>query len=517
VEKTVMALARWTRIAVALGLLILPIWVAVTMLGRIAYPFELEWMEGGSWQHILRLQAGQPLYAAPALDFTPFLYPPLYYWVAAKVMAILPSDTPLLAMRLVSVLALFAIWCILYAWVRAKSPTASKVFALAAVALHASTFKASGFFFDTARVDTLALALMLASVWRWDACQHAIPRHRWRVELQAMLLGCAAIATKQTLLPMVLVAGFLAAGSLPRRLVRSGLFLAALALTYFLIQKKFGDHFFFYAFTLPSSHRYLWPQAWSLLWNDFFLPFFPCHLLGMSALLWWAQNLHRQGGLPAWAQFLKRESIPLGVAATAFVFSWLGRLHTGGYLNVWMPWHALWSLELALLSQAAWTFATHIRTPSRLRWVLAMALLVALACGQVLLSGYRLSWQIPSAADKQAGRELVQRIQAHPHPLWIPGHPYLLGLAHKPMHGHRMAWEDVLRSGLPEAEPLRQALLVPQRDPRISWLLDSPDITEEGSWVASPPKLTEAWLPEQRVFYPVTGERLRPAYLFLRP
>src|SRR5512137_1418869 len=60
----------------------LSIWVFVVLarafLLRASYPLDLEWMEGGTLTHALRLGRGQPLYAEPSVDFVSFLYTPLY-------------------------------------------------------------------------------------------------------------------------------------------------------------------------------------------------------------------------------------------------------------------------------------------------------------------------------------------------------------------------------------------------------------------------------------------------------
>ncbi len=41
---------------------------------RIRYPFELEWMEGGSLLQLLRMLQGEKLYVAPTLEYVPFIY-----------------------------------------------------------------------------------------------------------------------------------------------------------------------------------------------------------------------------------------------------------------------------------------------------------------------------------------------------------------------------------------------------------------------------------------------------------
>ena len=50
---------------------------------RARYPFELEWMEGGVLDHVRVVLSGQPLYRAPSVEFTPFIYTPFYYAVCA--------------------------------------------------------------------------------------------------------------------------------------------------------------------------------------------------------------------------------------------------------------------------------------------------------------------------------------------------------------------------------------------------------------------------------------------------
>ena len=58
-------------LALAIGLVYVAVFLLVA-LGRIGYPFELEWMEGGAIAHVQRILAGQALYVPPSLDFVPF-------------------------------------------------------------------------------------------------------------------------------------------------------------------------------------------------------------------------------------------------------------------------------------------------------------------------------------------------------------------------------------------------------------------------------------------------------------
>src|ERR1700681_2233850 len=73
---------------------------AVTGLLRAIFPFPLDGLEGGALQEVARIRAGLPIYVAPTLDYVPFIYGPLYYYVSALVAMVVRSD--LLALRLVS-------------------------------------------------------------------------------------------------------------------------------------------------------------------------------------------------------------------------------------------------------------------------------------------------------------------------------------------------------------------------------------------------------------------------------
>src|SRR4051812_14274895 len=48
---------------------------------RFAFPYDLEWMEGGMLAHSLRLAHGEPIYSPPSVDFIPYLYTPGYPWL----------------------------------------------------------------------------------------------------------------------------------------------------------------------------------------------------------------------------------------------------------------------------------------------------------------------------------------------------------------------------------------------------------------------------------------------------
>ena len=97
-------------ILLAMAVLYIGVYVTVACL-RMRYPYELEWMEGAAVDHVRWILSGRPLYVEPSLEFTPFIYTPLYFYLAAAVSKVL--GVGFLPLRLVSFLAsLGCLWLI---------------------------------------------------------------------------------------------------------------------------------------------------------------------------------------------------------------------------------------------------------------------------------------------------------------------------------------------------------------------------------------------------------------------
>jgi hypothetical protein len=130
---------------------------------RVAFPLDLEWMEGGVLVHAQRVAHGQPLYVKPSLDFIPFLYTPFYYVVLAALSKVAPLGYALA--RTVSLLSFAGALALLVAGALRESPRARLPRLLAALVGVAGAgavtagFEFSGGFFDLARSDSLLLLL----------------------------------------------------------------------------------------------------------------------------------------------------------------------------------------------------------------------------------------------------------------------------------------------------------------------------------------------------------------------
>ena len=109
-------------------------------LGRLGYPYELEWMEGGMHEHVRRILAGEPIYARPSLEFTAYIYPPFYYLASAIGTKLIGAGLP--ALRMVSLLSALGIFGVIFLIV--KRETRSIFPGLVSAGLFAACFRAGG-------------------------------------------------------------------------------------------------------------------------------------------------------------------------------------------------------------------------------------------------------------------------------------------------------------------------------------------------------------------------------------
>jgi hypothetical protein len=406
------------------------LWVA---LHRVGYPYELDWMEGGSVELAGRVLGGHSLYAAPSVTFVGWTYPPLYYWLAGALAKLIGLG--FLPLRVISLAAsLAAMATLAYTVLR---ETGNRTGALVAAGLFAATFRISGAWFDTGRVDSLFLALTLI----------AVARARWarnpRDGLVLGLLAFFAFFTKQTaLLALAPVLVYLTIAR-PRVGIPAILTLTALILASTLaLNAATGGWYGYYVFT-ELLHQGVAQPLWLGFWREDIL-----------RQLWPLVALILAGALAA-RRRPTRDSPALfyALAAAGLLGSaWVSRLHTGGYLNVLLPAYAAVAL-LAGLTYGAVANANTKRSGTTTTLAAAAVLL------QLALLVYPIPEQIPTAADGTAGAQLIARLRALPGPVIVLRHPWYATLAGKGTFAQEEAIGDVLRSASTKgSRPLNASL-----------------------------------------------------------
>lgn len=404
------ALADAPAVVASLGILAL---FAYTVAGRLLFPYDLEWMEGGMMVHAWRVLEGLPLYVEPSPDFVPFIYPPLYHWAVAGLGAVFGLDYPVARGLSVAGTLVAAV----LAGVAARREGASWSLAVVAAGLYLSTYEDSGAFFDLARIDGLFMALttgaLVAGREKW-----------WRT---AGLLLTLAYATKHSAaifgLPIVLWAwrwhGLAAARTFALwSVVPAVLFTGAVMLE--------GDGLFLtYLLGVPGAHPMHGERLAWLTHKELFLAL---PLTTVAAVVW--PVVWKRGG----GRFSEGSVYWTAMVVLAWWLSALMRAHHGGFTNVLMP--GAWGLSLAGV------LALHHLRARVPHWGVVAATSVLIA-GQL----YKESWDpdrlMADADDWAAGDALVEVLREEPGPVLSPWAPWTAMKAGHPASFHLIGVWDL--------------------------------------------------------------------------
>lgn len=414
---------RTLLLITALLYAVLFVYVAYT---RILYPQEIKWMEGGILDQVLRVLEGRHIYAEPSWQFASYLYTPLYYYLSAAVSFF--SGENFVAMRLVSTASslLTALLIGLIVHREAGSRTAAWI---AGCAFLAAT-RFTDFYLDAGRADPLFLALALSYVW--------FARYHLTLagQLTAAVLGTLALLTKQTaVIACVPIALFMFAsmrGGIRYIVPVTGVTLASLALLTLYISSD--GWFAYYAFELPSEHRYQWEIFPRLLYSQFLTNYAGVILLAIAAVAlapadWWRRQ--------TFASLLF-----LTLAAAAF----LPYMHTGSAPNVLLPLQAgcaiLLGISLAKLEQHR-------------GYVIALVV----AWLQFAAFFYLPADTLPNRINENRAKQLVACMAAFPKPVLNTRTGFLWRQAGTEPAIHEPAAADIFRTGASEENAAMRAAL----------------------------------------------------------
>jgi 4-amino-4-deoxy-L-arabinose transferase-like glycosyltransferase len=474
---------RWALLALALAFVATYLAIAPA---RIAYPFELEWMEGACVDHVRRVLAGQPLYVAPSVDFVPFVYPPLYFWLSAALAKL--TGIGFLPLRLLSFVSSLGCFALIFLMVRKQ--TRSALAGIAGAGLFAACYPISGFWYDIARVDMLSLVLLLGAI-------HLVQLdRRWPFHLLAGVLLAVAFLAKQialaAALPVMLFALIFQRG---RGLVFTATSLMLSAASALVLDHVSGGWYRYYVFDLPRQHE-IDAAAAVGFWTSDMLAAVP---IGLALAILGVARMWRTD---------RRSALLWGAVLIGAVgASWTGRAHSGGYNNVLIPGYAAISIVFALGVQAA----TQSANPRR---GLLLSAVYLLCIAQFLRLAYDPRQQLPTAADRRAGEDLVAAMRAIPGDIYLPYHGYLPTLAGKRSYAHAMAIWDVARGRNERATAkLLSEITGAIRQQRFAAVIVDTEVFAQ-------PDLENYYslhpiLFEDDVLYPVTGLRTRPKWLYL--
>ncbi|MFT5681390.1 MAG: hypothetical protein ACI8RZ_002296 [Myxococcota bacterium] len=486
--------ARWPKLLAELPQVVLAVAVGVllwqTFLGRVGYPYDLEWMEGGMLLHGLRVMEGQALYVEPTPGFIPFIYPPLYSWMLGGLGEIFGLDYAL--GRTISLVGSLIAAAGLIAAVAGERM--GVLLGIGAAGLFLSGYDEAGSFYDLVRTDGVLMGLL---AWSLVAA-----RHGW-LRTAGLLLTGAYLAKHSVAILGLSILYWLWRSTDRASAIRFVAWSVTPALLVTGAVQLSGDGLFLtYLLGVPSRHPFVFGRFLPGAERELFVTMpLTLGLAGLTAAVWLARSritrLHCTprpigGGLSYWL-------IQGGVLV---LLSAVMRGHQGGYVNVLIPgmWAgALWSALAVGRIREEWPM---------LPVTAATSLLIA---GQLWLGRWDPAPLTPTAADVAAGDALIERIAELDGEVLAPQFPWYPVLAGKASYFHLIALWDINHTGGPLVEgtdSIKQAMA----DKHWAAVLTADSKLELGF---KDHYRRQSTIQTGSAMRPVTGWRVRPRYLYV--
>jgi len=368
-----------------------------TALPRVAYPYDLDFIEDSMMMQAWRFAQGQPIYLAPNADFNPHVYMPLHTLLSGIILKV--TGLALAPLRLLSLVATLGTAGLIF-WI-ARRESGETWLGWLCAGLYLGGYRLTGFWYDLVRVDAL---FVLCSLGALAASFYA--RTTRHLLLAAVLTALAFFAKQSGLLIGVGVGGWLWWRFGHRVLLFGITYLVLVALPLSVLYILTDGWFFLHTFEIASSNPTELGRILHYVWAEL-----GGGMLGLSLMA--LAGLFHEARSARWA-LLQAQPWWLGIGLAA-VISGTVRASVGGNLNNLMLVYALLCLAPALLFKV---------------WPRAEPALLALAIAQFALGVYYPPRYIPTVAMRASGDQLIQRIAnteghvltlMHPYYTWLAG------------------------------------------------------------------------------------------------
>jgi len=380
-------------------------------------------MESGMMTSVWRIAHGSPLYSAPSMEWVPFLYAPLFFYLSAALSRV--TGLGYSTLRLVSILATLGSFGTIYAIVFRE--TRRHAAALISVGLFACLYDFCLGWYDIGRVDALSVFLFLLALYAT----------RWTNPIIAAFLWLLAFHSKQTFLPFGILA-FVPLWRAPRRmLIGMGTFGLLAWISVRALNHASSGWYSHYAFGTARELVFVPRSAILFLPLDIVQP-----LPIVVIIILIATILHPPDLRSSKTAFFGFMTVLL-LGAIGFV-----RAHGGANINAVIPGYAWLSIlaGLAVHRILNWLPGTSANLSPRNIQLASMALWLAL-CTQLVAHVYQPGRWVPQRASLAYRNALFDAVRSTPGDVWLANHSYDGILAGKPMHPEMDALDAVL--GLP--------------------------------------------------------------------
>jgi hypothetical protein len=401
-------------------------------LQRISSPLLLEWMEGGSLQMMHRILSGKPLYGPPSVEFVPYTYTPLYFYLSALFSTVVGAD--LLPLRLLSFVA--SLCAFLFTFLIVRGETGSSLGSLAAVGLFAGSYAVNGNWFDLARIDSLCVALLLAGAWL------GLRERRAATLILGGLFLALSFFTKQVTL---VVMGPLMLALLIRHRTTGLLFVSSALLTIAVgciaLDAMYDGWFLFYTLDSPRAR---WQSNLSgiHLARATLLEFLPIFMISLAVSAPAAWRLVRR-------PTRKGISFLLVISGLFLAAAW-GRIESINFLNSSIPAHLGMALLFGFAVGSYCQRSPGVRTPLIITATFALQLTVFAAL---------LGPLIPTDRERANASDYADFLSSLAKPVYLPDQGYVQTLGPTNSFAHSIGMMDLMMGGTSSTiEPFRREM-----------------------------------------------------------
>jgi hypothetical protein len=419
---------RWLQRALAAASIGFMALFLYTALRRIHYPFSFDQVEGGMVTSVWRIAHGLPLYVKPSQSFVPYLYAPLFFYLAAAATKL--TGVGYAALRLVSILGTLGCFAVIFAIVYAE--TRSRLAAIAGAGFYAACYVPLQAWFDIGRVDSLFVFLLLLAIY----CTRRGPI------LLAVVVWLIAFQVKQTVLPiavLVVCAGW----QRPRRMaIGLAALLAGMGASVLIANRLTQGWYSYYLFGTTKGLSWLLRPAILYVPTDLLQPFGLGALILLACLCFAPPRLRSSS-----TQFY------LIVSFSIYASIWYLRAHGGSAVNTLMPAYA-WSA--VLFGTAIGRFNQWLQAPQSSQKKLCQILLLTAATIQIVGFIYHPGRFAPSTATSERRQAFEKQLRSLPGDIYVINHSYDAILAGKQPHAVIDAF-GIIQDSPPS--PMRTAFL----------------------------------------------------------
>lgn len=371
---------------------------------RLLFPYEIEWMEGSLLDHVLRIYQGKQLFVAPSIEMVNWQYQPLFYYLAAGAMHLF--GVTYLAGRCVSFISIVIASSLIAFLIRRE--TKSWWYAFLGSSLLFAAYGLTGYWYEIARVDSLMLAFLLASV-----TFIILRRDTLFIMLSAFFLALAFFTKQQAFFYAAPVILWLFLANRRNAIIFGIALIFFVAAGIFLFSLDNGKWYLYYIFRIPQS------MGNSLHWDKTILVF-PSYLFTQYAagtlliLFFWITNRSES---KEWIRSVTGLCTLLVITAVLQLGMHIG--HPGTYKNVAMPFAAMMALVIPLA-------AYHLMKAGDTGVKYFVTAIVFIQLAGMFYSFNHVSLVKITKKDYEAGEAFFTELHSIPGNVFFPQHGYII-------------------------------------------------------------------------------------------